>query len=147
MSTWAFWDASVLVPLFAKQPPHTAAARKLVKAYLVSAWWGTKVEIVSALTRLRRSRDLAEGEFQDAKSRLDRLALDWIIVEPSVAVEQLALGILEKYPLRAGDALQLAAALEWCENQPAGQVFLTDRRLAEAARSAGFTLDAALVNP
>ena len=54
--------------------------------------------------------------------------------------------ILEKYSLRADDALQLAAALEWCEGEPSGQVFLTaDRRLADAAKLAGFTLELGLV--
>ncbi len=46
------------------------------------------------------------------------------------------------YPLSAADALQLAAALEWCEGKPRGNVFLTfDRRLREAAELAGFTLE------
>jgi len=53
-----------------------------------------------------------------------------------------ARNLLERYPLRAADALQLAAALEWCEGKPAGNVFLTfDRRLGEAAGLAGFTLE------
>jgi hypothetical protein len=43
--------------------------------------------------------------------------------------------------LRAADALQLAAALIWCEEQPAGEVFVClDDRLREAARREGFTL-------
>jgi predicted nucleic acid-binding protein len=46
------------------------------------------------------------------------------------------------HPLSAADALQLAAALEWCEGKPQGNVFLTfDRRLREAAGLAGFTLE------
>jgi len=49
--------------------------------------------------------------------------------------------LLELYPLRAADALQLSAALEWCEGAPKGKVFLTfDKRLGEAAGLAGFTL-------
>ena len=41
--------------------------------------------------------------------------------------------------LRAADSFQLAAALEWCEDDPQGRIFLTaDRRLREAAWSSGF---------
>jgi hypothetical protein len=76
------------------------------------------------------------------------MTADWLIVEPSLTIENLSCEILEKYPLRAADSLQLAAALEWCDGRPAGQLFLTaDRRLAEAARAAGFTLDATLIDP
>jgi predicted nucleic acid-binding protein len=41
--------------------------------------------------------------------------------------------------LRAADALQLAAALEWSQDVPQGRVFLTaDQKLREAALMAGF---------
>ena len=47
--------------------------------------------------------------------------------------------LLERYDLRAADALQLAAALGWCENAPRGRVFLTaDQKLREAALLSGF---------
>jgi predicted nucleic acid-binding protein len=146
MTTEAFWDASVLVPLCADQPPGTARARELLDSYAVGVWWGTSVEITSALMRLRRSGNLTESEYLRAKTELKRMADDWFIIEPSDRVKNLAAEMLEKYPLRAGDAFQLAAAMEWCEGQPTGQVFLTaDRRLAEAAEQAGFLLDSMLI--
>ena len=43
------------------------------------------------------------------------------------------------YDLRAADALQLAAALEWSAGIPHGKKFLaTDRKLQEAAMLTGF---------
>lgn len=43
--------------------------------------------------------------------------------------------------LRAADALQLAAALLWCEEQPHGEGFVTlDERLADAAANEAFTV-------
>lgn len=40
---------------------------------------------------------------------------------------------------RLGDALQLAAALEWCEDSPQGRAFLSaDRKLRESAVLSGF---------
>jgi len=47
--------------------------------------------------------------------------------------------LVERYDLRAADAFQLAAALEWCAGAAQGRVFLTaDQRLREAARFSGF---------
>jgi hypothetical protein len=41
--------------------------------------------------------------------------------------------------LPAADAFQLAAALEWCEYNPSGRVFLTtDLKLRNAALLGGF---------
>jgi hypothetical protein len=46
---------------------------------------------------------------------------------------------VDRYDLRAADSLQLAAALEWCEDAPQGRIFLTtDRKLREAALLSGF---------
>jgi len=50
--------------------------------------------------------------------------------------------LLERYPLRAADALQLAAALEACDHKPQSFVFVTaDQRLADAARKTGFSIE------
>jgi hypothetical protein len=49
--------------------------------------------------------------------------------------------LLTAHRLRAAHALQLGAALVWCEEQPAGETFVClDRRLRAAARREGFTL-------
>jgi predicted nucleic acid-binding protein len=144
----AFWDASVLVPLCVNQPPHTVSSEMVLKRYAVNVWWGTSVEIMSALTRLRRSGMTSELEFQAAKAQLSRMIDDWNLVAPSNDLKALAAQILENYALRAADAFQLAAALEWCESQSSGVVFLTaDKRLAEAAGRSGFSLEPGLVRP
>lgn len=45
------------------------------------------------------------------------------------------------HPLRAADALQLAAALVWSRGQVAGHHFVClDQRFREAARREGFTV-------
>jgi len=46
---------------------------------------------------------------------------------------------VERYDLRAADALQLSAGLEWCGEDPRGRVFLTaDKKLRDAALLCGF---------
>ncbi|HSJ25022.1 MAG TPA: hypothetical protein VK929_10160 [Longimicrobiales bacterium] len=55
-------------------------------------------------------------------------------------VRTTAMRLLRTHPLRAADALQLAAALAWAP-APAGDVFVTlDERLATAATLEGFTV-------
>jgi hypothetical protein len=45
------------------------------------------------------------------------------------------------HPLRAADALQLAAALVWCDEAPQGTAFVClDDRLRDAARREGFAV-------
>jgi predicted nucleic acid-binding protein len=72
---------------------------------------------------------------------LDRLAVAWTEVEPSQEVREQARRALRLHPLRAADALQLAAALVWIQGQPGGQHFVClDRRLREAAQREGFLI-------
>jgi hypothetical protein len=43
--------------------------------------------------------------------------------------------------MRAADAIQLASALVWCKENPAGESFVClDDRLREAARKEGFSV-------
>jgi hypothetical protein len=52
-----------------------------------------------------------------------------------------ALRILAVHPLRSADALQLAAALVYCSEQPREEPFVClDDRLRQAARTEGFIL-------
>lgn len=53
----------------------------------------------------------------------------------------IALRLLASHPLRAADALQLAAALVWARGQPGGhEIVCLDDRLASAALLEGFTV-------
>ena len=67
------------------------------------------------------------------------MSLEWTQVEPAQRVRQLACRLLRVHPLRAADALQLAAAIAATEGQPASFPFVTlDDRLAKAAEREGF---------
>ncbi|MGH9617072.1 MAG: PIN domain-containing protein [Acidobacteriaceae bacterium] len=136
--TSAFWDSSALVPLCARQP-LTPRLRELYKAYQIAVWWATPVEIASALARLARMQYINARELAESKKLAANLADEWWIVQPADVLPARAVSLIERHDLRAADALQLAAALQWCENQPHGRVFLTsDQRLQEAARVIGF---------
>jgi predicted nucleic acid-binding protein len=137
----AFWDSSALIPLCVQQN-QTERATALFADHGVVVWWSTPIEIVSGLTRLLRMREIGPDDFQAGKQLAQIIARTWRLVEPSEQIAHQARVLLELYPLSAADAAQLAAALEWCEGNPKGDVFLTfDQRLREAAGLAGFTLE------
>jgi uncharacterized protein len=134
----AFWDASALVPLCVRQSltPHAIA---LYRSYEAVVWWATPVEIASALARLVRMRRLDSSQWTKAHSLAKDLADGWSVIQPSDALRAKATQLVDRYDLRAADSLQLAAALEWCEDAPQSRAFLTaDHRLREAAMLSGF---------
>ena len=48
---------------------------------------------------------------------------------------------MERHPLKAADALQLAAAYRWAAESPQGYAFVSlDRTLRGAAKAEGFTV-------
>lgn len=134
-----FWDASALVPLCLHQR-QTASLRKLAQDdEAIAAWWSSPIECLSALARLRREDVLSVSEEGQAQVVLQALMGVWTEVEPSGAVREQAGRLLRLHPLRAADALQLAAALVWCQGNPIHHDFVClDQRLREAARREGF---------
>ena len=134
----AFWDSSALVPLCVGQgvTPRAIALYELHEAVV---WWATPVEIASALARLVRMKQLDPSDWTKARKLAKRLADSWSVIQPTDALRAKSAHLVDRYDLRAADAFQLAAALEWCEGAAQGRVFLTaDRRLREAARFSGF---------
>jgi predicted nucleic acid-binding protein len=138
--TTAFWDSSALVPLCIRQAGSRQAQLYLRKFDLV-VWWGTYVEVHSAICRLHRERLINDANKQGALARLRLLSRGWREVVPDDQVRDLAMESLDKYVLRAADALQLAASLIWCQKQPSRRDFVSaDRRLLQAAAAAGFSV-------
>ncbi len=136
-----FWDASAIVPLVLAEPATRAAQAVAAKDPAMLVWWATDVECVSALARLEREGALHEADMTTAIGRLTRLARGWHEVEASDLVREAAVRFLRVHPLRAADALQLAAAYIAAERRPSSLELATlDDRLAAAARKEGFVL-------
>ena len=105
----------------------------------VITWWATRTECVSAIARLDREGSLAPRELADAFGRLEEIADSWQEVTPTSRLRQVAERVLRVHPLRAGDALQLAAAVIAADGSPETLPFVTlDDRLARAAEREGF---------
>lgn len=136
-----FWDASAVVPLlvFEDATPRMQLLARGDPDMLV--WWGSQIECVSALARRQREDALNAAGIASASERLKRLADRWHEIEPSEIVRESATRFLRVHPLRAADALQLAAAFVAAEHRPPSLQFVTlDERLAEAARKEGFAI-------
>jgi predicted nucleic acid-binding protein len=109
----------------------------------VAAWWGTRVECESAISRLSREARLQRRSVLAARGRLDRFAATWHEVQPLDSLRESARRLLRTHDLRAADAIQLAAALAACDGRPATLAFVClDDRLAAAAELEGFVVTA-----
>ena len=136
-----FWDSSAVVPLLITEPTTKALLTTLADDPAMLVWWATEVECASAIARLERDGELAEPAVHTAFERLKQVAGAWHEVDPSDSLRESAVRILRVHPLRAADALQLAAAYIAAERRPSSLDLVTlDDRLAAAARKEGFSL-------
>ncbi|MGH8264611.1 MAG: type II toxin-antitoxin system VapC family toxin [Steroidobacteraceae bacterium] len=136
-----FWDASAIIPLLADEPTRERLLELLEADPQMLAWWGTPVEIASALARREREKLLTADEVEAALASARQLAESWHEIVPSAAVRRTAERLLRAHALRAADSLQLAAALSAADHDPATLEFVClDARLAAAARREGFTV-------
>jgi len=111
----------------------------LFKLHDAVVWWTTPVEISSALARLVRMQQLSPSDWIKARKLARKLADTWSVIQPSDALRFKSTELVDHYDLRAADALQLAAALAWCEDDPQDRIFLTaDQKLRDAALLCGF---------
>ena len=134
--------------------------------YDMAVWWSAPVEMRGAFARLFRMRLLTLTGQVEAQVTLDRMRRVWHEVYPSEQLREQAerlVGdhhsgrrcglsrrpggrrrlqaerLVERFPLKAADAQQLAAAMTWCLNRPRGRVFISgDTQLLDAARQLGF---------
>lgn len=136
-----FWDTSALVPLLVAEDA-TAATQALYRSDpVIVVAWTTVVECASAIARAEYETALTAEQADEAFERLDDLSRTWREVEPASEQRDLARRLLRVHRLRAGDALQLAAASLAAERRPASLEFATlDDRLEAVARREGFSV-------
>jgi uncharacterized protein len=102
-------------------------------------WWGAIPECVGGLAEARRCERLTDAGFEKARILIDQLRVRAFEIQPSEEVRARALRILTVHPLRAGRALQLAAALVWCREHTHQIHFVClDESLRLAAAREGF---------
>lgn len=134
-----FWDSSALVPLLVSEARSADLTALLAEDKEMTMWWATPLECQSALHRRHREAALDAPVLTGATERLRAIVEHADSVSPTDEVRRRAARLVSVHPLRAADALQLAAALIWCEEQPHGEGFVClDTRLRDAAAREGF---------
>ncbi len=134
-----FWDSSAIVPLVVDEPRTSSCRRVLRDDPGQVVWYFTEIEVISALTRLERRGALEADARQQAERELAKFMSKWTEIDTIEPVRGEAARILRVHPLRAADALQLAAARVACDGKPRRRGFVTlDDALFVAAEKEGF---------
>lgn len=134
-----FWDSSALLSLVLPEPASFRVAIIASSDSEIAIWWATPIECFGALTRSKSSGRVAASSLRKAETKLSFLFANAEEIQPWEKVRGLAHQLTLKYPLRAADAFQLAAALDWCGGNTRGESFVClDDRLRGAAALEGF---------
>ena len=136
-----YWDSSALVALVVDEPRSAERRETIRRDPVIVTWWGSRIECVSALNRLEREHRFEEDGLDRSMEQLELLSASWLEIEPLEQVRKRAIRLLRVHPLRAADALQLAAALTASGEDPERMDLVsTDDRLSAAARREGFRI-------
>jgi uncharacterized protein len=111
------------------------------------------VEVYSALNRRKRELNLNYADYVQIAADFTQICTtEYQLIEFNKHVIDRSQQLLESYPLRAGDAIQLACALIANKalqvNQLPELIFLaSDARLLDAAHTENLTIDDPLLHP
>lgn len=136
-----FWDSSAILPLLVSESTSEATRTYLDSQPEMAIWWATPVECMSALARKEREGRLNLSDMVIAQKNLNLIVQSCVGIDATGRVRGLAQKLLRRYPLRAADSLQLAAAcvLAGDANEDYGFV-CNDERLTIAASKEGFEI-------
>jgi hypothetical protein len=96
------------------------------------------VELLPALARRRRAEPAGAARIAQARRDVLEFWGRWFEITGVERVRQLAERVVESHPIRAADAIQIAAALVASDESPGGLEFVTlDTRQALAAEREG----------
>jgi hypothetical protein len=92
-------------------------------------WWGASLDGWEALLAAHRQGRISAVDLQRGRGLLDHLRERGFEVQPTEELRARALRLLSVHtsvhPLRAPEALELAAALVWCRERPQGAGFVS----------------------
>jgi uncharacterized protein len=133
-----YWHSSALVPLLLDEKETVSVKQLYDDDPAQTVWCLTDVEIGAAVSR-RVREGLSESTAGRVAADWGVLARRWRPITSLDTVASRALRLVRTHPLRAADALQLAAALIACGERPEALPFVClDDRLRDAARREGF---------
>jgi uncharacterized protein len=133
-----FWDSSAIVPLIVEEATSGACRSLLRTDRAIAVWALSRVEVLSAIWRAVRAGDLDRAAAIQAGKRLNALSAAWTEVDGFDVVRSRAERLVAVHPLRAADALQMAAALVLSRERARWPFVTGDRQLASVAELEGF---------
>jgi predicted nucleic acid-binding protein len=134
-----YFDASALVKRYVREK-GSAKVQRLLAAEVPATSRLSAVEIASAVARRLREGNLSGEDRDRILAALDRDLTAVLVVEVTAAVVTSAQGLLQRHPLRTGDAIQLASCLHLQEHIEEDVTFVGfDDRLLAAARAERLT--------
>ena len=136
-----FWDSSAIVSLMVVEAGSARVRNWFDSDSEIIVWTLTRLELLSAVARRRREESRSAAMLTVARRNILRAWDGWSEITAVELVRRHAERLVESYPLRAADALQLGAALIAAEGDPTNLELVTlDRNLADAAEREGFAV-------
>ena len=109
--TFAYFDTSALIKRYVRERGSTRVVSLMRRHELLSSAI-TPVEVMSALSRRRRDRELSEEDFAATASRVQSERIRWELVEVGETVLNRAEEIVQgTVPMRALDAVHVASLM------------------------------------
>ena len=128
-----FLDSSAFAKRYVEEPGSQAVDALCMAAAELAVSVVCIPEIISALNRRLRERNLSSRQYEAAKESMSEDIRDVMIVNLTPHVLSTCTTILEASPVRAMDALHVACAVQW-----GAELFASaDKRQVSAARKAG----------
>ena len=132
-----YFDASALVKRYVREQGGVKVGRLLLSDVPATSRL-SEVEVASALGRRAREGAFSVAERDRALAALETDFAAILVVELTAELTARARNLLQRHPLRAGDAIQLASGLYLKEQLGEEVAFVAfDGRLTEAARREG----------
>jgi predicted nucleic acid-binding protein len=131
-----FFDASALVKKYVRET-DSARVRRLLRTGEVAVSRLSEVEVVSAFARLAHAEAISVAQRDRAAAAFVSDLLAWHVIELTPDVMATARRLLVQHQLRAGDAVQLSAALvlQVGLGEPLDAFVAYDQRILGVARA------------
>jgi uncharacterized protein len=128
-----FFDSSAYAKRYTSEPGSDAVDAICLETTELALSILCVPELLSALNRRVRERNLSRQQYNEAKKRLSEEVEDAMIVDLTPSVIATCTTILETSSVRAADALHIACAIQW-----EAELFVSaDKQQVAAARKAG----------
>ena len=129
----AFFDSSAFAKRFVEEAGSQEVEELCAQATELALSVVCGPEIISALNRRLREKNLTRYDYAKAKGQLAEDVRDAAIINLTTPVIRSSIVVLETSPVRTLDALNIACALEW-----GAELFVSaDHRQIAAAKEVG----------